>query len=300
MSSIFISISIFAPSFQTRAHSILHLHLHLTMTPPEVAMHNDSPEPFPSLTDPPSPKSPGPDHNRSRQTSSSSTIQGRLRSVSKNFQESSPPTGMCIATAQIASSVPSLSDIRRGSYNSDGWSGEGQIREKERRASLSARRGSQTGEERRGSLNPHSPKDSGPQFGQESVPEVEESGSRAMDRSPPRGTSNKTNKPLKPVEMETRVEKNTSAGQRSSSDTNLSPNTAGAKTDAQYITTPFDNGYQFPPKHPWTESTAIFLIAFWKFFITPIGFLVVIYVGMLRLLIFFIIPYSLSLDLDFI
>jgi len=40
---------------------------------------------------------------------------------------------------------------------------------------------------------------------------------------------------------------------------------------------PFDNGYQFPPKHTWGESTKIFLVAFWKFFTTPIGFLVTIY-----------------------
>jgi hypothetical protein len=81
------------------------------------------------------------------------------------------------------------------------------------------------------------------------------------------------------MDMETRVEKQTSNGQRSSSDTNFTPRTAAAvATNSQVITTPFDNGYQFPPKHTWIESTAIFLTAFWKFFITPIGFLVIIYV----------------------
>lgn len=79
------------------------------------------------------------------------------------------------------------------------------------------------------------------------------------------------------MELEKRTGKNTSADQRGSSDTNLTPETAVAKKDAQFRTTPFDNGYQFPPKHSWTESTSIFLKAFWKFFITPIGFLVVIY-----------------------
>lgn len=52
---------------------------------------------------------------------------------------------------------------------------------------------------------------------------------------------------------------------------------AAAETSQQYRTEPFDNGYEFPPKHTWQESTAIGLKAFWKFSLTPIGFLVVIY-----------------------
>jgi hypothetical protein len=188
---------------------------------------------------------------------------------------------MCIATATLASSVPSLSDIRRGSYNSDGWSGEGQIREKERRASLSTRRGSQTGDERRSSVNPHSPKESGQKFYHESVPEAAEVPSQHAVGiiSSSKGTSKDTKEPSKPADMVARVEKQTNTQQRSSSDTNLSPNIAAANAaNSQFRTTPFDNGYQFPPKHPWMESTAIFLTAFWKFFITPIGFLVTIYV----------------------
>ena len=39
----------------------------------------------------------------------------------------------------------------------------------------------------------------------------------------------------------------------------------------------YPNGYKFPPKHTWGESTIIGLKAFWKFTITPLGFLIVIY-----------------------
>ena len=39
----------------------------------------------------------------------------------------------------------------------------------------------------------------------------------------------------------------------------------------------YPNGYKFPPKHSWGESTKIGLKAFWKFTITPLGFLIVIY-----------------------
>lgn len=39
----------------------------------------------------------------------------------------------------------------------------------------------------------------------------------------------------------------------------------------------YPNGYRFPRKHSWTQSTVIGLRAFWKFFLTPFGFLVTIY-----------------------
>ena len=39
----------------------------------------------------------------------------------------------------------------------------------------------------------------------------------------------------------------------------------------------YPNGYEFPPKHSWGEATVIALKGFWKFFITPLGFLITIY-----------------------
>lgn len=39
----------------------------------------------------------------------------------------------------------------------------------------------------------------------------------------------------------------------------------------------YPNGYKFPPQHTWGEATVIGLKAFWRFTITPLGFLVVIY-----------------------
>ena len=59
--------------------------------------------------------------------------------------------------------------------------------------------------------------------------------------------------------------------------TGSSKGTAIEKEDLRYKTDPFDNGYEFPPNQPWTESTKVFLIASWKFFITPVGFLVIVY-----------------------
>jgi hypothetical protein len=228
---------------------------------------NDNSEPFPTLNETPSPKSPRRpsvehvDPSRSRE----STLQGRLRSASKNFQESNPPTGFCIATGQTASSVPSLSDIRRGSYSSDGWSTEGQIIEKHRRASLSRRGSSQAGEQLAHSR--------GDQIRHQSVPEgADESEDLGVVPSSVRAGVDKAPSRPKGIEMDTRVEKAKSA-ERSSSDTNLSPGAIRSKAEPQSRTIP----YMFPPKHKWTEATVIFLKAFWGFFITPIGFLVTIY-----------------------
>ena len=39
----------------------------------------------------------------------------------------------------------------------------------------------------------------------------------------------------------------------------------------------YPNGYKFPPEHTWGEATIIGLKGFWRFTITPFGFLVVLY-----------------------
>lgn len=91
----------------------------------------------------------------------------------------------------------------------------------------------------------------------------------------PLGTSNEISQKPKVSEMETSTGKKVD---RSSDDTNLTPNsTAPEKEGNEYRTTPFDNGYEFPPKHTWQYSTVTGLKAFWGFFITPFGFLVTIY-----------------------
>ena len=188
---------------------------------------------------------------------------------------------MWIATGQIASQIPSVSDVRRGSFNSDGWSAEGQAIERQRRQSLSRRGSSQTSDDfsaaRRGSAA-NSPKVAqGPGFRHQSVPETVEEGEKELGVIPS-GIATTTGVPqaqAKEIEMDRLGSKK--SGDRSSNETNVAPDGPPAKTDTRYRTTPFDNGYQFPPKYSWGEATVIFLKAFWGFFITPIGFLVTIY-----------------------
>ena len=59
------------------------------------------------------------------------------------------------------------------------------------------------------------------------------------------------------------------------------PSSPNSQTNEEEIlpdeTGVYPNGYRFPPKHTWTQATAIGLKAFWKFFLTPFGFVVTIY-----------------------
>lgn len=179
-----------------------------------------------------------------------------------------------IATGTIASSLPSVSDIRRGSYGSDGWSGEGQVREKARRGSTS-----QDIPRRKSSGTLNSPKEGGAGF--QTVPEtVHESELPALGviaSGVPLDTSKEAEASEKSKVAAMEISGKKGIDQRESSDTNLTPNSSTGKTPVEYRMTPFDNGYQFPPKHTWQKSTAIGLKAFWGFFITPIGFLVTVY-----------------------
>jgi hypothetical protein len=198
------------------------------------------------------------DGARPRAESSASTLTGRLRSASKRFEESSLPKGMWDATATIASSIPSIGQVRRGSFGIEGWSAEGQIEERERRSSTGRRSSSQTGEQsslRQTLSGPRSPvgarsPGSGPHH--DRLPEVlDEKADPKSDQIP--GTDA------------------THGGAY------LGPIATTSTSNPQYRMSPFDNGYHFPPKHTWTESTIIFLKAFWNYTTTWLGFLVVIY-----------------------
>ncbi|QSZ35187.1 hypothetical protein DSL72_008054 [Monilinia vaccinii-corymbosi] len=256
-------------------------------SPPTIAPRQDEQpgvEPFPSL-DASSPQSPSSPISKveaegtTRSGGQSGTLSS-IRRASKAFEESNPPTGFCIASGQIASQVPSITDIRRGSFGTEGWSGEGQVREKQRRNSDSRSTISQLGEQERGrgktSVGMNTPDItlSGLDIRHEVLPEAaeEEEHSKApmqTDRNMNSGSmvtslDAKSNVLVKPI-----------SNIRSSSDTN--PLSNNVKVEDGYRTTPFDNGYQFPPKHSWAVSTAIFFKAFWKFFVTPVGFLVTVY-----------------------
>ncbi|KAI9720787.1 MAG: hypothetical protein M1812_002626 [Candelaria pacifica] len=196
---------------------------------------------------PPSPGSPTSPTTRNRGSSGS----GRLRSASLRFQDSSPPLGFLHATGSIAAKAPTLSEIRRGSYDHDGWNEAGQL--ERRNSGFSDDSGNRRLSRTNSAQSPGSPAPKGP-GGQsyieggiaETADEHEvhaEPKSRAQDQV--RGspvTSHQDNTPY--------------------------------MTENGLV---YPNGYKPPPKHTWGQATVIGLKGFWKFFITPLGFLVTIY-----------------------
>lgn len=189
-------------------------------------------------------------------TEGNTTVAGRLRSASGRLFNARVPVGMWDASATLASTAPSLADIRRGSYGTEGWNEETQREHKSRRASL----------QRKGSV-PNSPLRTG------------SSTSHPLESPLPSTTEENgaISPPLKPIVS--------TIDERRSSD-QLPPTAYTSKEvplgndEVNGKTEPFDNGYQFPPKHTWAEATVIGIKAFWKFFLTPLGFCVSIY-GML-------------------
>jgi hypothetical protein len=108
----------------------------------------ESTEPFPALSPVPTaandqpnslPEDPTQEHvARSRRSSNASSIGRRSHqaslyarrasaSVGSAFLNSNPPLGMWQATGEVASRIPTLPEIRSGSFGQEGWSHEGQM-----------------------------------------------------------------------------------------------------------------------------------------------------------------------------
>lgn len=144
----------------------------------------------------------------------SSSLNGRLRRVSKSFGQSTPPGGFFATTGGIASSVFS-----------------GQIVPVTRIASVVSTTTWQT--------------------------------------PPPTDPSRKLINSTPPVAEgaphgEKNIASSTSQG-------------ASNVVDEPPTAAPFENGYHFPPRHPFAQSISLGSMAFWQFCLTPVGFCFIIY-----------------------
>ena len=284
--------------------------------------------------------------------------QGRFRSASVKFLESSPPLGMWDATGNALAQAPTPGEIRRGSFSHNGWDGPLQRRnstvseESVRRLSRqnSAQTPSSIGRSPQSQMKTHEevadddpfsgffgrgemsdqsyiPKSKGlpkkfqdsnedePSFQSKGLPNKfvdpadkkqgvvkaplkvprkinnddddfasflgrgEMSDQSYVPKS--RDLSKKFRDPSEDVPLyQARDLPNKFADpadrklpERSSAPSSIpSSTTPGPDADGVYPT-----GYKFPPQHTWGEATIIGLKAFWKFTITPVGFLIVLY-----------------------
>ncbi len=181
------------------------------------------------------------------------------------------------ATAEVASKIPTLGEIRKGSFCPDGWTEEGQMEERgqtphqiqrrktSRASSLSASR------HRRSTTSPLSSRvdERGDYF-----PTAESERPDEANRVP--FTIPETSRVDHAVDGKPGDSAITRESPRSSSASHRPAATSTALGGPDETGT-YPNGYRFPPKHTWWQSTVIGLKAFWKFFLTPFGFLVTIY-----------------------
>ncbi|TKX23497.1 hypothetical protein C1H76_4567 [Elsinoe australis] len=207
---------------------------------------------------------------RSGTVSSIQSVTRSVRSASGRILDADVPHGMWAATAQATSMAPTMSDIRRGSFGSEGWDGEAQ----KVHAGEQQQQTQQTGARRPSSavLGRFSFR------GSPALPEEKET------TEPFPTMTNEEKQTTSPTEREESLPKtSTSSGPdntKSTTTDDITPTksflsnapTPGIKTQKS-----FPNGYVEPPKKPWTESTKIGLLAFWKWFLTPFGFLVTLY-----------------------
>ncbi|PGH33191.1 hypothetical protein GX50_04034 [[Emmonsia] crescens] len=215
----------------------------------------------------------------SKPSNASSTTSRRLRSASLKFLESNPPSGMWMATGDIASRAPTLNEIRTGCFSADGWTEEGQLE----------RRGSTAHDIQRRKLSRANTFASRVAATQLNALQEHEHGTQ-LHRSTTEPLCNDHNNNYKTADTETKQQDGDasapSTGKAHMSEKSAinteSVQAAAAASEAAAAPIPdetgtYPNGYRFPPKHTWNQATIIGLKAFGRFIITPFGLLVTIY-----------------------
>lgn len=159
-----------------------------------------------------------------------------------------PAPGFMAAAAGASSRAPSVKEIRSGTFNEDGWP-------RDRAGSQrSARSGSHGSGER-------------PEVGRDSRAFVERFAPLAEENT---RISSEVDRRLDRTPVNIPDSTPLTGEQHERTDHDRIPSlTRDERTHS--------SGYQPPPKLPWTQSTAIALKAFWKWFLTIPGFLITIY-----------------------
>lgn len=155
----------------------------------------------------------------------------------ETFATSRPPVGMFHAFGNVGSNIPTVADIQKGNYETDGWSGPGQ-----RRNSKAHR-----------DADHHVLRFHRHKAGQHLAPIT------SAEKEPPILDEKKD---ADGVGVESLLTPTTEDSKIISS---------------HDPSVPYANGYQFPPKHTKAQAFRIAAIGSWKFVTTPFGFLLTIY-----------------------
>lgn len=189
-----------------------------------------------------------------------------LYNAGKELLEAEIPSGMWSATGIKTSQAPTLPDIRRGNYETDPEERQRRIDAIEEEAFVGGASKEKRGSRGRGSTDACAPrrtseirKDEQPGQNNEPVEEVEDP-SQNLDR-----IATALDDESKQPRVNERVDTSASVFAPGSHELRLTKSGA------------YPNGYKFPPKHTWKESTVIGFWAFMRFVSTPLGILMFIY-----------------------
>ncbi|KAG9788804.1 hypothetical protein KCU88_g1664, partial [Aureobasidium melanogenum] len=216
----------------------------------------------------------------------------RTSSLIQSFVESHPPLGMWQATGEVGSKIPTLPEIRNGAFADDGWTHEGQMERRgakpteihrqrmertssastrTRKSSLSA--GANANASANANVHPvivEERHDYFPGNRKASIPLqeplVEEATATQQEQKPSENYTDTAEK------KQYQYQSSISSQQHDPNE----PQTIHIQNGPDETGT-YPNGYRFPKKHTWKQSTMIGLRAFWKFVLTPFGFVMTIY-----------------------
>lgn len=194
----------------------------------------------------PGPDSPSPaDNERPRRPSVASRISYKVRSLSKDFEESNPPGGFMAATSEFASSAVAGAESpgRRNSYTNSAQS-------LPRRRTTMSDQSVDPAPRESAEYVKTTPKDDDTL----AAPDTSAATSGPVEKDPSKATSDEAT-------IATKSEKG--------------PQEQDGKPVP--LTEPFDNGYHFPPSYPKREAFKHGTMAFLRYSITPVGFCVVLY-----------------------
>lgn len=201
---------------------------------------------------------------------------GSIGQATVNALNADPPLGAWAAAAGATSKAPTLTDIRKGAFAEDGW--------QSREAALARRQSSGDDLGRRRACRSGSGSGNGSKSkGLSDVFDRDKAGLEAFpvlsEESTRTSAGAGTHEHAPPEEVEEQLEG------FDPRDESIRPITAGedkaGNGDIQHLKSPkqrvYSSGYIPRPHLPWTTSLKIGLRGFWKWFITPLGFLITIY-----------------------
>lgn len=205
----------------------------------------------------PGSESPRPtDNERPRRPSVASRISYKVRSLSKEFDESNPPVGFMAASSEFASSaIAGAESPRRNSYTNSAQS-------------LPRRRTTMSDQ----NVDPV-PRESA-EFNTAAghQQDVKTSTTKLDGKASAPGAAGVTSEP---VEKDPSTATSNEATTIAATGSEHGPQDHDGKPAA--LTEPFDNGYHFPPSYPKREAFKHGTMAFLRYSITPVGFCVVLY-----------------------